>query len=56
MKKYKINGRTITVRKGSLVHKFIESKYGIPCAVIGTALFVIAFIYCLAVMWAGILG
>lgn len=56
MKKYNINGRTITVRKGGITHKFIESNYGVPFAVIGTVLAGIAGVYCLAIMWAGILG
>lgn len=56
MKKYKINGHTVSVRKSSFAHKFIESEYGIPFAVIGTVLLGIAGVYCLAVMWAGILS
>lgn len=54
MKKYSIDGRTITVRKNSFAHRFIE--HGIPWAVLGSVLGVIAIIYGLSIMWAGILS
>ena len=54
MKKYKINGHTVSVRKSSFAHRFIE--HGLPFAVIGTVLLGIAVVYGLSIMWAGILG
>ena len=54
MKKYRFNNEVIAVRKNSLVHKFIE--HGLPFAVIGTVLLVIAGIYGITIMWAGILS
>ena len=54
MKTYKINGRTMSVHKGSIAHRFIE--HGLPFAVIGTVLLGIAIIYGLSIMWAGILS
>ena len=54
MKTYKINGRTMSVHKGSIAHKFME--HGIPWVVLGSVLGVIAIIYGLSIMWAGILN
>lgn len=54
MKTYKINNRTISVRKGSLAQKFLE--HCVPFAVILGSLSVIALIYTITIMWAYILG
>lgn len=56
MKKYAINGRTVTVRKGSFAHRVLDSKYIIPLlwftGVVGASV----AMYALVVGWACVLG
>ena len=56
MKKYAINGRIVTVRKGSIAHKILDSKYIVPllwfAGVVGAAI----AMYALVVGWACVLG
>ena len=56
MKKYAINGRTVTVRKGSLAHRVLDSKYIIPVLGLVGTMGAATMIYITVIMWACVLG
>ena len=56
MKKYRINDRTVTVRKGSLAHRVLDSKYIMPLLGLIGATGMVALIYANVIIWSCVLG